>query len=220
MLQHQEFVALPPDNSHSDEDAKLPTLFCLPVEYYQELPIPKPHHSSPLIIASHAPRLIGIVAHELLQWICDHHPASVDDIPWELASHQLQSMGFEGNEYQTAKDLLYQQLAEFFNDPTGQWLKQSHEQEQNEYQLLVNDHHTITTKIIDRTFCENGIRWIIDFKTGQEDAKTQERHHQQVNDYAKLFASQNSDEPVRCGLYYLASNHWIAWDYKEKINEH
>ncbi len=213
LLKNQEFIATIQDANTRDKASKLPSLYHLPIEFYQQPPLSVRPNSSPLMIANHAPRLIGIVAHELLQWICDNHPTSVTEIPWELANHQLKTMGFKANEFHAAKEQLHEQLTQFFNDPIGQWLICSHQNERNEYELLVNDQHAVTTKIIDRTFCENGIRWIIDFKTGHEDKATQERHHQQVNDYARLFANRDTDVPIRCGLYYLASNHWVAWDF-------
>ena len=95
----------------------------------------------------------------------------------------------------------------------GQWIIKAHEHERNEYELLVDELHGIATKIIDRTFYENRIRWIIDFKTGHEDKNSTARHRQQVNDYAHLFANRSMDDTICCGLYYLENNHWVTWEY-------
>ena len=114
---------------------------------------------------------------------------------------------------QTTLLQIQNQLLRFFEDPIGQWLIKAHEDERNEYELLVGNLHGIATKIIDRTFCENGVRWIIDFKTGHEDQQTQMKHRQQVNEYAQLFANRNADVPIRGGIYYLENNHWVTWEY-------
>jgi ATP-dependent helicase/nuclease subunit A len=113
---------------------------------------------------------------------------------------------------QAAQHQLKTQLSQFFNDPIGQWLIKKHDRECNEYELLVDEHDEIKIKIIDRTFCENGVRWIVDFKTGLDDEETETHHRQQVDSYARLFAN-DEQESIRCGLYYLASNRWLAWEY-------
>ncbi len=213
-LHNQAFIAAD-DVNPSEEENMLPTLDQLPIQFYEQPPVCSVTHAThaPLIITNNTPRLIGIVAHELLQWICDNHPTDIADIPWELAHHQLRTLGFAASELQSAEAQIQRQLTQFLNDPIGQWLIKSHENERNEYELLVEDKNVVATKIIDRTFCEHGVRWIIDFKTGHEDKNTQMRHRKQVNEYASLFANHNTEELICCGLYYLESNHWVTWEY-------
>lgn len=216
VLQAQEFITT--EEEYDDmEDTNIPSpLYHLPIEFYQKPPLfpPNPSNSTPpLIMMNNTPRLIGIVAHELLQWICDHHPTTTEEIPWELANHQLRALGFDTTELQGAQHQLKKQLTQFFNDPIGQWIIKSHEDERNEYELLVDDDNALATKIIDRTFREHDMRWVIDFKTGQEDNNATVRHRQQLDDYARLFTNRNTDKLIRCGLYYLESNHWVTWDY-------
>ena len=214
LLQNQEFVITEAENAPSEEVSSLPSLFQLPIAFYQQPRVYTEAQANPVppIMTNNTPRLIGIVTHDLLQWICDHHPTTMADIPWELAHHQLKTLGFEAIELQAAQNLLKKQLTQLFNDPIGQWIIKEHDEEHNEYELLVEDHNGIATKIIDRTFCENKVRWIIDFKTGLEDKITETHHRKQVNDYAHLFKHQ--DHPsIHCGLYYLASSHWITWEY-------
>ena len=215
LLQQQEFITPEQAEEYEEESNLLPSLYHLPIEYYQQPPVlsANPTNSAPLVIANNTPRLVGIVTHELLQWVCDHHPSTSDEIPWELASHQLRTLGFETTALQTTLLQIQNQLLRFFEDPIGQWLIKAHEDEPNEYELLVGNLHGIATKIIDRTFCENGVRWIIDFKTGHEDQQTQMKHRQQVNEYAQLFANRNADVPIRGGIYYLENNHWVTWEY-------
>ena len=215
LLQQQDFISTEPTSDRIETTSTLPMLYHLPIDFYQQPPLiaQNPSNSAPLIIANNTPRLIGIVAHELLQWVCDHHPTTLAEIPWELANHQLRSLGFHTTELQSAQSQLKRQLTQFFNDPVGQWIIKAHEHERNEYELLVDELHGIATKIIDRTFYENRIRWIIDFKTGHEDKNSTARHRQQVNDYAHLFANRSMDDTICCGLYYLENNHWVTWEY-------
>jgi RecB family exonuclease len=82
------------------------------------------------------------------------------------------------------------------------------------------DGHVIRA-ILDRTFIDSeGIRWIIDYKTGTHSGgkvdefldREQERYQQQLEAYAALM-SLKEDRPIRLGLYYPAIPGWRAWDY-------
>lgn len=218
LLTNQDFIASNEINAPIEETPSYPAIYHLPIEYYQEppvLPVSESNTAAPLLNTNNTPRLIGIVAHEMLQWICDHHPAHMDDIPWELARYPLRTMGFSKTELSAALELLKQQFSGFFNDPIGQWIMQLHDEEQNEYAFLTREQGEVATRIIDRTFCDKGTRWIIDFKTGREDEKTHARHQEQVNEYASLLACR-APMPIRCGLYYLANGTWIDWEYNHK----
>ncbi|MBI2786068.1 MAG: hypothetical protein HYX60_07100 [Legionella longbeachae] len=81
-----------------------------------------------------------------------------------------------------------------------------HQDERNEYELLTHERGQIATRIIDRMFLEDNYRWIIDFKTGKDNDHSLQHHQQEVNDYAKLLTLQGAPN-VRCGIYYLATNH-------------
>ncbi len=147
-------------------------------------------------------RLLGIATHTLLQWICTYHPKDFSEIPWNLAHLSLKQQGLMNTEPLLKNIRTY--LYPLFHTPKGQWIIQQHLHEHNEYAILVKEHDVLHTRVIDRTFEENGVRWIIDFKTGQPSAK----HQQQIEAYAK-YLSQIYTLPIRCGLYYLASETWI-----------
>ncbi|MDP3704410.1 MAG: UvrD-helicase domain-containing protein [Legionellaceae bacterium] len=219
LLQQHEFEEseqASPDLTTSSE-TDLPKLYQLPLSFYSKpLPIDKHARTNPIGMASSTPRLIGIVAHELLQWICNHHPQIIEDIPWDLAKQQLTTMGFTGDDLYQATTQLSEQITQLFANPIGQWLIQPHTQERNEYELLTEGHEAVATRIIDRTFYDKGIRWIIDFKTGHDDQITEKNHRKQVNEYASLFA-KNTSNPICCGLYYLATSHWIEWEYSVAV---
>ena len=220
LLKKQEFIEEIKDPNLAESNLEFPDCYHLPIEYYQQTraPIATGEIISPQNIANHRPRLLGIVAHELLQWICENHPSSIDEIPWEIANYQLRSLGFDNQEFSHAITLIKRQIIGFFNCPIGQWIMKAHKNEQNEYEILVYTNGFITTKIIDRTFCDEDLRWIIDFKTGIEDKNSTEKYRKQVNAYAEIFANANSSEAIRCGLYYLESNHWVRWEYENDEN--
>lgn len=213
LLKRQIFSDASPDRCDLLLTDELPKLRRLPAEAYQKLPsyaVPRTGHVRPMIPDPNHMRLIGIAVHELLQWICDHHPDELAQVPWALVKHRLTTLGFSGTAHQSALSTVHQSIQQIFNDPIGQWLIQAHQDEHNEYELLVQEDGEIATRIIDRTFLERGIRWIIDFKTGRLDEETLQSHRQQINAYARLMATRHS-EPIHCGLYYLSNSHWESW---------
>ncbi len=213
LLRDQAFTEEPAIEDETLKTHALPAIYRLPETHYQQAPVrlTDPFNTSALTINTHnTSRLMGVVTHELLQWICTHHPATLDEVPWNLASHPLIAMGLNASELGVALERLKQDITALFNDPRGIWIMKRHEQERNEYELLVDENGEVVTRIIDRTFIDNGVRWIIDFKTGRNDTKTQSHYREQVNEYARLLASRSS-EPIHCGLYYLNQGTWVEW---------
>ncbi|PJD90722.1 MAG: ATP-dependent DNA helicase [Legionella sp.] len=211
MLQHHGFTT--PDTttlSPLTQESPTPILWRLPLTYYQDLSrltATTTSKNTALTLPSSMPRLLGIVTHEMLQWICTYHPKDPTDIPWQLAKDHLKTMGFAEADRSSALSLIQEQIHAFLNDPKGQWIAQPHREEHNEYELLIPQ----GTRIIDRTFIEHKIRWIIDFKTGKPDQDTLEAHQTQLNHYAEIF-QENPRLLIRCGLYYLTNLQWIEWE--------
>jgi ATP-dependent helicase/nuclease subunit A len=94
------------------------------------------------------------------------------------------------------------------SDPQGRWiLDKNHEAAQSEYALTTIVNSEIKHFRIDRTFIENGKRWIIDYKTELPDNDSETKHLQQLQQYAKLFS-----EPVCLGLYFPRTAKFVSPD--------
>ncbi|MFA5959718.1 MAG: UvrD-helicase domain-containing protein [Tatlockia sp.] len=213
-LKNTDFFTEEAPASDDKREATVPVLTRLPVAFYAN-PTQNTHPVSQRVsfLATTTARQTGIIAHELLQWVCDKHPNRVVDLPWNLVKNRFRKLGFSVNECQEACQALESQMEALFANPVGQWICEAHQEERNEYELLVTQDENQGTRIIDRTFIDKGKRWVIDFKTGNETEETVLKHRQQVNEYARLL-SYYSLEPVYCGLYYLATGKWVAWDYQ------
>jgi ATP-dependent helicase/nuclease subunit A len=161
---------------------------------------------------------VGIITHQLLQWICDNHPETLAQLPWPMIKNRFKEIGFTILEQQQALTQLQRQISQMLDSSLGQWLCRKHQYEHNEYELLFEEQGEVVTKIIDRTFYDRGSCWVIDFKTGQDDITTQKAHRQQVNDYATLLATMH-DDPIECGLYYLNTRRWVTWSHDKKISK-
>lgn len=215
LLNKQPFVAasleLPAKNARD-----LPLLQRLPAHFYTNRPLFAEESRNPLV---HFPlpdekRHYGILAHEMLQWICSYHPASPENLPFEQISSKMKQLGLNSAVQEAWMLRLNQQIDSLFKTERGRWLCKKHEAEQNEYELLLVEEDSVRSQIIDRTFIEEGIRWIIDFKTGKEDDLSQSQHKKQLEGYAGLF-QQLSPLPIRCGIYYLNSETWVEWAWQQ-----
>lgn len=214
-LLHIEWTPCEEDQDMSAQTgSRLPSLYRLPLDFYQNQPnlTAAQFSASSLTLSDNTAKLLGMIMHDILQWICNHHPSGLNALPNEFIDNRLRMYGRTATEMIAARNTINQQLSQLYQCPKGRWIIQPHDQERNEYALLIEHDNDIATRIIDRTFCDNGIRWIIDFKTGQMHPDAHAKHRKQVNEYAMLL-SRKYPEPIRCGLYYLANNQWDEWQY-------
>lgn len=225
-LLHQEFDVMEGIESETVIKRPLPTLYRLPVEIYSDGHpdyLGKTDASGDvegsqqtshinLSLKDTTPKLIGVILHAILQWICEHHVSDIQDIPAALIDNQLRIHGLSPEN----RNVIEKQLKQLFGCPIGQWIIAPHIDEKNEYELLITKNQDVATRIIDRTFCDKGTRWIIDFKTGHETNEMQKKYREQVNEYARIlsmrFQTQKNPITLRCGLYYLMNNHWDEWE--------
>lgn len=192
-------------------DHSLPPLYQLPIHLYtQTMETPPCIKISSTLKPISLARHIGIVAHELLQWICLYHPSHSHNLPWSMVGKQFASLGFDTKEITSALNILKIQMDKLFQDPIGLWLISPHSEEVSEYPLLLSTKGEISTRIIDRSFLDEGRRWIIDFKTGKDEEVSQEAHRQQIEEYAHLF-QEIYNTSIHCGLYYLTNGNWLTW---------
>ena len=216
LLEAEEFCALEQAPLDESDTQNIPPQSYLPEVFYNT-PITPTLATVPnagMLITDGTSRILGIITHELLQWICTYHPATEHEVPWTLAHQALRHYGFDTTDIPALKQRLNEYINPLFHTPRGRWITQAHLYEHNEYELLVNHQGNIQTQIIDRTFHENGLCWIIDFKTGGSDAHQEASHRAQVNTYA-THLTHKTTSPIHCGLYYLNTQRWIEWKYSD-----
>ena len=96
-------------------------------------------------------------------------------------------------------------------DKNGRWLyDSSHTGIRAEWALTANIDDRLERRVIDHTFVtEEGIRWIVDFKTGDHKGgdlegfltNEIERYGPQLRRYAEILSNLD-DRPVRLALYF------------------
>ncbi|KTD78355.1 UvrD-helicase domain-containing protein [Legionella waltersii] len=213
LLKTHEFLKFDESEIDKAQEFAWPKLEKLPIEYYEKgKSLIEVTLNEPSLLTSGIPRIIGIVTHQLMKWICDHHPLSIEQVPWNWLRTEFTQLGFNEVMTENAINSIRTQIIGVFSTDRGLWIIQEHHNEHNEYELLVEQDGKLLTRIIDRTFDENSIRWIIDFKTGKEDQSSLEKHKIQLNQYGK-YLREETTLPIRCGLYYMSSGHWLDWEY-------
>lgn len=175
------------------------------------------------VLPDHSARLMGTVIHSILQQI------AVSGISWwegqsESDRHayvrrQLCRAGLSAGAIPEAALNITTILHRSLSDKRGRWILEPHTESQSEYRLTLAGSDHCDNLIIDRTFVDNeGTRWIIDYKTGdnQEDSldvfmrKQKDKYAEQMEKYKR--AIQSIDQrPIKTGLYFPAIPAWCEW---------
>ena len=90
----------------------------------------------------------------------------------------------------------------------GQWVLKNHDRAASELSLMRVQEHEVNNHVIDRTFIENGMRWIVDYKLTTVDETLDfnlyaEQHRPQLERYASLFLSEGL--PIKKAVLFLSS---------------
>jgi ATP-dependent helicase/nuclease subunit A len=165
--------------------------------------------------AGNEARFLGNVLHACFKTITDQGLER-----WRSTSHNelethlkiaLLAEGLSPARIQSTIQTGMKAVNNIIEDETGRWILTNHEDANSEYPLTGFIKYLYINKVLDRTFIdEEGIRWIIDYKTGehqgadlefyfQEEAK---RYKSQLDQYEHLFKLKGETRPIKKGLYY------------------
>jgi ATP-dependent helicase/nuclease subunit A len=173
-------------------------------------------------------RHVGTVVHEWLQRIAEDGPAHYDAMRLNEKRDEmlgrLRRLGTETVHLERAVDRVMAALTGTLDDDDGRWiLSVDHVESANEWPLTVMDSDTFQHLIIDRTFVtEDGVRWIVDYKTSTHeggslddflDSET-DRYKSQLKRYRNAM-SQLEGRPIRAALYFplLKKFHEVNLDH-------
>lgn len=163
-------------------------------------------------------RHIGTVLHRGLHQIVIDGPAawSSERISRQRSSWQVQllELGIDPSQSVTAVEQVEQCVNDMLKDATGLWLLNNQHQDSACELELWSGQNLARLSIIDRTFVENNVRWVIDYKSSsppkhqsKDEFLTSEtqQYRDQLQRYANLF---NPDEYViRTALYFPLLQH-------------
>lgn len=243
-VEDQAQLHINPVEEDSEAISSAPTLkqiLRLPVNYPLSMPVNE--HLLPLAPRQHlteddpnipevkwqdASRHTGTLAHRILrQWVLHpEHFQSAEQLRtyqprWQ---QQLQQLGLNQQQATTGVAQLYTLLSGMLDCPTARWvLDPSHQDSACELEVSYFNGHQARQLVIDRTFVDQGERWIIDYKTSapaaaQSDAEfiAQEEasYLPQLQAYARVFQAM-ADLPVRTALYFPATGQLVELSVTE-----
>ncbi|HYL36895.1 MAG TPA: UvrD-helicase domain-containing protein [Bryobacteraceae bacterium] len=131
----------------------------------------------------------------------------------------LANLGVPPSELRQAAEHVEAGLLRAVRDPRGRWILEAHIEAECELAIAGLIDGKLCEAVIDRTFVdEQGVRWIIDYKTGGHQGadieafldSERERYQEQLERYARLLF-QREARPIRLGLYFPLLGGWREW---------
>ncbi|HYG31504.1 MAG TPA: 3'-5' exonuclease, partial [Methylophilaceae bacterium] len=156
----------------------------------------------------------GILAHRYMELIAqdglDAWPISRLETLEPMMQRWLLVQGHSNEEAVIGAERALDALRLTLESETGRWILQKREQGSYEYALSRAEEDGISTHIMDRTFVEDGVRWIIDYKSTRfaddvsepELQRQAELHGDQLRRYGRLFVHE--ELPIRTGVFFLS----------------
>jgi ATP-dependent helicase/nuclease subunit A len=136
----------------------------------------------------------------------------------DLYRSVLANLGVAPDDLKEAAQRVEAGLLKTLRDPRGRWILEPHDAAECEVKIAGLIGGKFTEAIIDRTFIERGVRWIVDYKTSEHlgaDVEAfldneQNRYREQLERYARLLFQQDA-RPVRLALYFPLLGGWREW---------
>jgi len=228
-------------DARDDDRAVEPRKTALPQVYTRFSPgwcLPEPPTSIPLPVstlmeiqdyiefnwAGEDARLIGNLVHRLLQLIGEQGQEDwISTGGMETARnwcrHQLRKHGVLGQKAHHIIDTAKQAIETCLASDRGRWILSDHQDARCEYRLTAVMSGQARNMVLDRTFIENGIRWIIDYKTSSHAggdlegflANEADRYREQLYGYRDAVALIDT-RPIKTALYFPLLDRFVVVD--------
>lgn len=176
--------------------------------------------------ASDFQRRVGIVVHALLERLS---PMAISEgisgMLEEKIRAALATEGVAPARMDEAIGRVRRALVNTITDVRGRWILGEHDDDHREYPIARVEGDRVYRYTLDRTFVDDGVRWIIDYKTGTHEGtgidifldNEQERYRRQLEDYARAVRVLDR-RPIRLGLYFPLLSGWREWPFGEEDN--
>jgi ATP-dependent exoDNAse (exonuclease V) beta subunit len=164
-----------------------------------------------------AHRLFAQIAREgLSEWSAERVTNLSGRIRTELAGE-----GVDEAELDAASANVAAMITRLLADERGRWLfDHGHADARSEWALAGAEGDAIAHVVLDRSFVTDGVRWIVDFKTGAHeggdvaaflDAEV-DRYRSQLDGYARFVRALDA-RPIRLAIYFPLLAGWREWSY-------
>ena len=168
--------------------------------------------------AGETARHVGSVVHRWLQRMAEDRlegwsSQRVEGLRAQIA-RDLHRRGVPAGESEAAAGRAVTAMANILGDERGRWLLGPREGAVSELRIRTSTEAGLRTLVVDRTFVENGTRWIVDYKTSSHEGggaeafleRERERYAPQLARYANALGK------ARLGLYFPMLRGWKEWE--------
>lgn len=163
------------------------------------------HLSGFQLLDRHA-QYIGTLTHQILQQLCQHGAM------WWQKKSSAEKRSYVQYHFSpfglpmSATEAVLKAIDTTLQDTRGQWIIHHHAHAECEYRLTAILDGKLHSLIIDRTFVDDqGVRWIIDYKTSLE--VDEKKHTAQMQQYYRAMQLMDT-RPIRLGLYFPLVPAW------------
>ena len=169
-------------------------------------------------------RHVGTVVHRILQRIGDDGIERWDAARRAAVAPQLRELlvqaGVRDEELYGAASDVMRAVENTLSDERGRWLLTPHAEARSEYALSRLVDGRLEAGVIDRTFVDaEGVRWIVDYKTGEHRGadveafltRERERYAKQLENYAALMRGREGRR-VKVALYFPLLKRFLEWE--------
>jgi ATP-dependent exoDNAse (exonuclease V) beta subunit len=165
--------------------------------------------------------LVGTITHRWLEFFAGRDLAELQNdflarMPQAVAA-ELAQQGVAPDQSSSLAKHVVAMVTNTLEGERGRWILHAHHLARCEYELSGVVDGELVHAIVDRTFVENGTRWIIDYKTAKlkkEQSKPAfyaqqlERYRSQLQSYQYLLQRLDPQHVCRCALYFPAFDGW------------
>ena len=172
---------------------------------------------------SQSSRYAGTALHGLMQRIAREGLEAWDEnsVRAQRGLYQsvLANLGVPPGELAEAAKRVETAVLRTLRDAKGRWILGHHSEAECELPITGLIGGKLYKTVIDRTFVdEDGVRWIIDYKTGSQEGggletfldNEKERYQEQLERYARLMVQRDA-HPIRLALYFPLLGGWREW---------
>ena len=169
--------------------------------------------------ASETARHVGTVVHRELMRIARGVPRVDGERAPRRWHDELVELGVPSERRIDAVARVIAAIDRTLDDPRGRWLLDpAHAESECELALTGRAGAGLMSVVVDRTFVDDGVRWIVDYKTSAHEGagleafldREQQRYRPQLERYAALIG-RLGPEPIRLGLYFPLLSGWREW---------
>lgn len=162
-------------------------------------------------------RHVGTVVHRWLQRIAQDELKGWDakcvDGLKKRFSDELRRRGVQASEAQRSAEFVATALKNSLADERGRWILSPHPEGRTEYRMRVRSEKGTRHYVMDRVFREEGVLWIVDYKTSSHEGsdveafldRERDRYAVQLEAYSTILSNS------RLGLYFPLLRGWRPW---------